>query len=199
MAKPKPNYSAIGRKSKRKGKTYERRCAKLLTEFTGFGFRSVPSSGGFNKFGGVKIREELFCGDLICDSPDFKFCVEAKNREEFSFTTILKNAQTAAFTKWWYQCLEDAKTVKLLPILFFKPDYQADFIALDADGFVQCGLPKSIPTIVLKVYDEDITFKTKDRKTKTNIEVTTRLPNPIIINWKDFVKHSKPSNLFKGE
>lgn len=191
------DFSKIGKKSKRKGKTYERRCAKLLTEFTGIGFRSTPSSGGFNKFGGVTIREELFCGDLICDDQNFIFCVEAKNREEFSFEAVLKNPNTAAFTKWWYQCLEDAKRVELLPILFFKPDNQADFVAINADGFIACGLPKSMPAMILKVYDKPITFKIRDRETKTNIEVTAKLPNPIILNWKDVVKYGDPTKFFK--
>lgn len=199
MAKTGPDFSAIGRRSKRKGKTYERRCAKLLTEYTGVGFRKTPSSGGFNKFGGVKIREELFCGDLICDSQNFIFCVEAKNRNEFKFEAVLKNSSTAAFTKWWYQCLDDAKRVGLLPILFFKPDNQADFIAVDEAGFKACGLPKDIPAMIFKIYDNPITFKLRDRETKSDIEIVATLPNPIIINWKDFVKYGDPTKLFKKE
>ena len=126
----KPDYSKIGKRSKRKGKTYERRCSKILMEFTGCGFRSTPGSGGFNKQGGVAIREELFCGDLICDKSTFRYCVEAKNRENFSFTALLKSPETASFTKWWYQCVTDAEVVGLEPLMFFKPNNRDDFIVM---------------------------------------------------------------------
>ena len=189
------DYSAIGKRSKRKGKTYERRTAKLLTEFTGVGFRKTPSSGGFNRFGGVSIREELFCGDVISDSHDFRFCVEAKNREEFTFEGILKNPNTAPFTLWWYQCCDDAKRVGLKPILFFKPDNQADFIAVNALDFKD-GL-KKVKRLSLNVYDGSLlTLKIRDGKSIDLVETT--LVDPCIINWKDFVKAYGPEVMFNG-
>lgn len=176
--------SAVGRRSKRKGKTYERRTAKLLSEATEVGFRKTPGSGGFNKQGGVQIREELFCGDVICDQPNFAFCVEAKNRKSFSFVGILKNPHTAAFTSWWYQCCQDAGEVDLLPILFFKPDNQADFIALTKKGMDKLGLWND-DYMVLQLYEDKLlTFKIKDRWSKKTTEVECELPVPYILNWK---------------
>lgn len=178
------NRSAIGKRSKRRGKTYERRTAKLLSEATGTNFRSTPGSGGFNKQGGVQIREELFCGDVIADNPNFAFCVEAKNRKSFSFTGILKNPETAAFTSWWYQCCSDATAVNMLPIMFFKPDNQADFIAVDKSGMDQLKA-WDLDHFVLQLYDEKLlTFKIKNRTTKKTEIVKCRLPVPYILNWK---------------
>ena len=183
----KVNWSKVGRRSKRKGKTYERRCAKLLGEWTGVNFRSTPASGGFNKQG-VVIREEMFCGDLICDDPNFRFCVEAKNRDTFSFTGILKNPNTAAFSEWWWQCLDDATRIQKLPILFFKPDNAADFIALTALGLIATGYKG--PHYKLSVYDDPVTITIEKKK------LTVRLPTPYIINWKDFVKNVDSKLLF---
>lgn len=175
--------SAVGRRSKRKGKTYERRCASLLTEFTGVNFRSTPASGGFNKQG-VTIRQELFCGDVICDRKDFLFCVEAKNRLSFSFESILKNPDTSPFTSWWYQCLDDAKSTKMLPILFFKPDNAADFVALTEDGIKQIEA-ENLPHFVIK-YNSKLTVKHYDELIKD-----VELPIPYIYNWKDISKLNK--------
>lgn len=185
--------SAVGKRSKRKGKTYERRTAKLLTEASGAKFRKTPGSGGFNKQGGVQIREEMFCGDVICDQSDFAFCVESKNRKSFSFVGILKNPDTAAFTSWWYQCCQDAGEVDLLPILFFKPDNQADFIALDKRGMDKLQA-WHLEHFTLSLYEERLmTFKVKDRWSKKTEEVECKLPVPYILNWK-VVKEEVPSD-----
>lgn len=167
----------------------------MLTEYTEVSFRSTPSSGGFNKFGGVAIREELFCGDVISDSKDFKFCIEAKNREEFTFESILKNPNTAPFTIWWHQCCDDAERVNLLPMLFFKPDRQADFIAVRLSDFKD-DLEK-IPHFRIAAYDGvPLSIKMRDGKQVTILDV--ELETPCIINWKDFIKAYPAEEMFNG-
>jgi len=192
------DYSEQGRRSKRRGKTYERRAAKLLTEFTDIGFRSTPSSGGFNKQGGVVIREELFCGDVICDNPNFLFCVEAKNRKSFSFTALLKNSDTAEFSKWWYQCVEDAHKVHMLPIMFFKPDNQADFVALDVCGFQVVNPREELPHFKLSVYDRAATLKIRGRYNKKTSIIYTILPTAFIMNWKVIADNVDSKLFFKS-
>lgn len=186
------DYSAQGRRSKRRGNTYERRCAKLLTEFTGVGFRRVPASGAFNKQSSVLIREELFYGDCICDRQDFLFCIEAKNQKAFNFQAILKNPNTADFTAWWYQCIMDAKIAKKLPMLFFKPDNQADFIAVDEHWF-NLGWYTG-PHFKIDCYQQPVTIKLKKED-----PVTVTLPTPYVINWKELVKNIDPGIFFKGD
>ena len=103
------DHSAIGRRAKGKGSSYERRVAKFLMELTGVNFRKTPASGGFGKQG-VIVAEHAFTGDIICDRPDFKFSVECKNRaNDFSFAQILSVPDKAPFTIWWHQTVEDAK------------------------------------------------------------------------------------------
>jgi hypothetical protein len=207
MNTTKTDHSKVGKRSKRKGKTYERRCAKILKEFTDVNFRSTPGSGGFNKQG-VSIREELFCGDLISDSPKFRYCIEAKNRESFSWTAILKSPDTAEFTKWWHQCVEDAKGVNLEPLLFFKPNNRDDFIVMtkiEWSNLLHRYLKKHkshllCPVIELGCYDTPLTFtvEEKDQKgKKVKKTVTTKLPTAVMVDWKQFVKHHDPKLMFK--
>lgn len=185
--------SKIGKKSKRKGKTYERRCAKILIDYTGINFRSTPASGGFNKQGGVTIREELFCGDLICDNPNFRFCVEAKNRQEFSITALLKNPETAAFSKWWYQCIDDAKRVGLKPLMFFKPNRQDDCVVLTHEDYAEIFKDFSIPMLIATTYSKPCIIKlNKDE------EISIVLPTPVIIDWKQFISCHDPKLMFRS-
>jgi hypothetical protein len=169
------NRSEVGRKSKKKGKRYESRVAKLLGDFTKVNFRKVPGSGGFNKAGGVKVADYVFCGDVICDRRDFRFSVEAKSRKTFSFVAILKDPQKAAFTEWWKQCIDDAKSINKLAIMFFKPDTQEDFVALTGKGMKAVGFEG--PHYALNVYPDDI-------------------PTPNIIRWKTFIGAVEPALLF---
>lgn len=190
--KEKTNWSAIGKRVKRRGKTYERRVAKILHEFTSIGFRSTPSSGGFNKLSETTIREELFCGDLICDNPNFRYCVEAKNREKFSFTAILKNPSTAAFTHWWHQCVTDAKNANLEPLMFFKPNRQDDFLVMTHEEYHKF-YSSTAPYFTLWTYMEPIKLKLdKDE------DIIVNLPIPIVIDWKKFVQHNNSKFMFKG-
>lgn len=201
LADGSPDWSAIGRRSKRKGKTYERKVAGLLQSFTNANFRKVPSSGGFNKQGAV-VREESFCGDVICDRPDFKFCIEAKNRETFSFQALLNNPNTAAFSEWWYQCIEDAKSVDLLPILFFKPEIGEDLVALTGAGLEALDIRAGLPMFRIDVYAQPVSItqlvKVKGQKKKSKIVIEAQLPTPFVISWKTLIKHTRPEAFFRG-
>jgi len=188
----KTDYSAIGKRSKRRGNTYERRCAKLLTEFTGVGFRRVPTSGAFNKQSATTIREELFYGDCICDRQDFLFCIEVKNQKVFNFQAILKNPNTADFTAWWYQCVRDSHQAKKLPMLFFKPDNQADFIAVE-ENWYNLGWYTG-PHFKIDCYRKPVTIKLKRED-----PITVTLPTPYVINWKELTKNVVPNILFRGD
>lgn len=190
------DHSKIGKRSVRRGKTYERRCAKILTEFTSTNFRKTPGSGGFNKQG-LSIREELFCGDLICDKSTFLYCIEAKNREEFSFTALLKSPETAAFTKWWYQCVTDAKAVNLKPLMFFKPNNRDDVIVLARDEWYDRYNSKECPFFEISCYEKPMTLSVEERWSKTKEKVVTTLPNAVMVDWKQFIANHDPKLMFK--
>ena len=168
----------MGAKSKQKGNRYERRCAKLLSEFTGVNFRKVPASGGFNKFGGQVVAEHAFSGDVICDKKEFMFSVEAKSQKAFSFVAMLKSPETAKFTEWWKQCVEDAKRVAKLPMLIFKPDSQEDFVAISEMGTIRLDIPSQVPRFSIETYND--------------------LPTPKIFRWKTLEAEINPEKMFGG-
>jgi hypothetical protein len=197
--KKSPNWSAIGRRAKNKGKSYERNFAKILTEWTGVNFRKTPGSGGFNKQG-VTVAGRSFAGDLICDKSNFIFSIEAKNRKNFSFQQILKNPSTAPFTEWWFQTVRDAKKEDLEPLLRFKPKEGSpdNLIALDiswASRFDGRAMTLSMYSQILEfVVQEKAYWLGEKRNLKHN--VMARLPIPIIVHEKHFKEVINPDSLF---
>lgn len=193
------DWSKVGKKSKGKGGNYERLVAKALKDFTGVGFRKTPNSGGFNKLGGVVVANHIFCGDLICDKPDFLFSVEAKNRKNFSFSAILANPETAPFTEWWFQTVRDASEVGLEPMLWFKPKpgSPVNMVAL-RDGF--CDMPVGM---AMRMYEDttinfEITEKGPGEKKKRKHKVSAELPMPVIYHWQ-YIKEQWDPKIFFGD
>ena len=95
---------------------------------------------------------------------------------------------------------EDADSVNLLPMLFFKAANSStktvgsDFVALTEAGIEYIGYPSTEPLIVFDIYNRDLTFSIRDRK-ETKI-ITKFLPNAYIISWRLIVKNVNPSRLF---
>ena len=91
-----------GRKSKNKGKSYERDVANFLSELYGESFTRVPYSGAF--VGGQNIKRTAtlsedqtrgYKGD-IHPGPSFpKLVIEAKNYAEFSWPSLALNKTSA--------------------------------------------------------------------------------------------------------
>lgn len=124
-----------GKKSRDKGKRYEAHIAKLLSEWTLVKFRRTPCSGGFNKTGGVRVAERTFSGDIICDRSDFKFTVEAKNRESLSLVALLSSPSTCEVLKWWDQCVTDGETSSLMPMMFCHISNGPDVVVVEESAF----------------------------------------------------------------
>ena len=102
-----------------KGKTFERRIAKLLTPWYGQEVKRVPTSGAWDK-----VR---FAGDLYSDEK-FPLCAELKNREtwcERDFWTGSKEIDS-----WWEQCYGDAMacTRVVYPVVIFSRNYSPIYI-----------------------------------------------------------------------
>ena len=193
------DWSATGRKSKSKGKAYERAVAAALTEFTGVNYRKTPSSGGFNRQG-VTVAGHIFCGDLMCDRADFKFSVEAKNRKIFLYSQAVKNPETAPFTKWYFQTIRDAKDHNLEPMMWFKPKPGSpdNMIVL-----CQADWAHKIPNhYVLTSYSVDriteftVNEKGPGEKKRRDHKVVAKLPTPILVDSGYFFSVVKPEELF---
>ncbi len=191
------DWSKVGRRSKGRGKAYERLVADALTEYTSVNFRRTPSSGGFNRQG-IEVAGHIFCGDLMCDRADFKFSVEAKNRKNFSFQHILSSLEKCEFTQWWFQTVRDAKRHNLEPMLWFrpKPGTPDNFVVVTEADWGN----KLKDRIIIPGYENILSFKIdersdNERKSRPH-EVVARLPIPAIVQWKNYKEVINKSELF---
>ncbi len=193
------DWAKAGRKSKNKGKAYERTVAAALATFTGVNFRKIPGSGGMNKQG-MQVAGHIFCGDVMCDRADFRFSIEAKNRKSYLVSQAIKNPSTAPFTAWWYQCVRDAQQFKLEPMMLFKPKPGSpdNMVVLCANDWA-AHIPNHY---VVASYHEDrpIQFvmheKGPNEKKSRNHTVVAKLPTPIMVDWGYFTEVVKPTDLF---
>lgn len=192
------DWSKSGRKSKNKGKAYERTVAAALTSFTNVNFRKIPASGGFNKTG-VVVAGHIFCGDIICDRTDFRFSVEAKNRKEFLFSQVIKNPNTAPFTTWWFQCVRDAKTYNLEPMMFFKPKPGSPdnmVVLIAADWAPKIPNHYTISSFGERELEFTINEKSANEKKRRDHRVKAKLPTPLLVDWGYLTTVLSPQTLF---
>jgi len=100
--------------AKRKGNDNEYLLANVLSNWTGFKFGRVPSSGGLRWEG-----ESRFIGDVVVQDPEinFPFTIETKSYRKL----ILKNGNfSKKVGKFWDQCIEDCKRSGKMPMLIMR-------------------------------------------------------------------------------
>ncbi len=76
----KEQQSKIGRKSRRKGKCFERELARYFTSWFGAKWETTRNSG----------RTDL-PGDIYCPTRPIQVCVEAKHRKTWTLSAIARN------------------------------------------------------------------------------------------------------------
>lgn len=113
--------------SRAKGSAYERRLCKKFSLWTGYKIVRTPASGGILK-----------TGDLCPKEPkhmvSFPFSVEAKNRERWDMTDLIKNVKLKkGIMSWWEQCVDDSLESGKVPLLVFTRNLDEDFIILRSD------------------------------------------------------------------
>jgi len=126
-----------GRKSKNKGKSYERDVANFLSELYGESFTRVPYSGAF--VGGQNIKRTAtlsedqtrgYKGD-IHPGPSFpKLVIEAKNYAEFSWPSLALNKTSAQLDDWIQQAIDSCEPGDVW-LLCIKITRQGQFVLWD--------------------------------------------------------------------
>ena len=126
-----------GRKSKNKGKSYERDVANFLSELYGESFTRVPYSGAF--VGGQNIKRTAtlsedqtrgYKGD-IHPGPSFpKLVIEAKNYAEFSWPSLAFNKTSAQLDDWIQQAIDSCEPGDMW-LLCIKITRQGQFVLWD--------------------------------------------------------------------
>jgi hypothetical protein len=191
--------SEIGKSNVRRSKTHERRVAKLLKEWSGEEFRRRRVEGRDES---VLAREST--ADVIPTEKIFRFSVEAKCGRTFSYDALLASPETAIFTSWWLQASYDAtllaKYLKrpILPMLFFKPGINFDWVAFPAEAFefLKYKLDATLPCLLYYKYN-DLMIKGDISHSKKNpVMIKMRLKPVALCRWKDFADYVDPTNLF---
>lgn len=102
----------IGKKSRTKGQSNERKVAKLFEKWWGGTFTRTPLSGGW-----ANKAEFNVSGDIISDDPSFPFIVELKKQEGWTLEQLF-NPGCKIFS-WIEQVENDSKGTDKIPILIF--------------------------------------------------------------------------------
>jgi len=161
-------------------------------------------------------------GDVI---PIDRFChfnIECKKGENFSLDAMLSNVKGCQFAKWYHQSSFDAKLcseqhkLKFLPLLFFKPVPNWDWVAVDTAAleFLKPLGERSIiaaatcprghlwfPHFVYDQYDRcgEISHNVvHTRKAKNKIMVSLKLGPCFICRWRDFAANVDPESFLMG-
>lgn len=118
------NYSAVGRKSKTKGSSYELRVAKIFTTWWGAPFHRVPASGGLHWSASMNVS-----GDIVTiPEAGFPFVIECKKREEWTLDNVFLNNKD--IKNWWAQVVGDADETGKIPMLVFSRNRAEDYVML---------------------------------------------------------------------
>lgn len=189
--------SQAAKYSLRKFKALERRVAKEFREWTGDeGFRRTPGSGGFNKAYKTKVGEKEFSSDIMSENA-MKFTIEVKAEEGFSLNALLDpdNCKTCKFTEWWFQTVADGINVNKLPLLWFKPIPNWDWIALSYNGIECLEIDSHIRRIIINPYDTPISGEIHRDGERVREEI--ELPTPYMFRWKDIKENIDGQLLFE--
>jgi len=142
------DMSKVGRKSKRKGSSFERRIAKVISPWFGEEIIRTPASGGMRS---------ITRSDLTTRNPDyFPFVIECKYREDINFESIIKYPKVIIDS--WIELKEKANTeywkppelkgnlkFPKVPILILTINYCPNYIILQE--YIIINLSRSVETL----------------------------------------------------
>lgn len=134
---------------KAKGNVFERKIAKIMTEWTGIKFERVPASGGLH----WKSDNRVY-GDIVCNDPEFPFVIECKNRQAWNMDSLINGSKEVE--KWWKQVTADAEATGKLPMVIFTRNQQPNYIMMrledyDDDNLITSGQYPNIPMYVFRM------------------------------------------------
>jgi hypothetical protein len=154
--------------SRSKGSRYERKIAKLFSEYCGTEITRTPMSGGYNKK-----------GDLTPKDPqqvvNFLFHLELKHREGWDFNGIFKNSKHPIW-EWWKQCETEARGSNKVPILIFTKNLDLNYCMTICSIFNRMR----IKTDRCIFFDDFVIFQLDDLFKISYGEIGLNLRRPII-------------------
>lgn len=113
-----------GKKSKRKGASYERTLAKRFQERYGVELKRTPQSGGFAK---KCDKADDFRGDITI----------VDNKQMLLLHIEAKNQKTWALKQWLTQAETDCPEGRTPIVVFHQHDSSKDYVCLSLDDFLK--------------------------------------------------------------
>ena len=134
--------------AKNKGNTFERKVAKMLSEWAGVKFMRTPGSGAIHNF-----KDKRVVSDIVppLSIGNFPFSIECKNVKcSWEFSTLLDRTSTT-INSHWKQCEEDAKREGLIPMLVFTKNFRSILAIIPAQvwNYFPSDVMGEIPTLLL--------------------------------------------------
>lgn len=118
--------------SSRKGKVYENKIAKVLSEWCGFKLIRTPMSGAWQGTAGdIKPKN---------NTESFPFTIECKNTESWNFHQIFKGR--GEFYTWVDQAVREAKedreiaSEQRIPILIFSTNFAPNYVSFPFFNYI---------------------------------------------------------------
>lgn len=113
---------------KAKGSNFERKVAKMLSEWSEFEFHRTPMSGALHWANDKRIVSDIVPPQELVDK-GWPFSIECKCCQyDWDFSQILEG--TSTFWKHWKQCWDDAQREGMEPLLVFTKNYRDTYITL---------------------------------------------------------------------
>lgn len=137
--------------SKSKGNTYERKIAKVFTNWWGHDHYRVPASGALNWASDMNISGDI----TTIPEAHNPFVMELKNRQTGNWTLESVVLGVHDVHNWWAQVVRDATETHKVPLLIFTRNRAKDFIMLPYSDFIytkfeNADLPSMVTTIHYK-------------------------------------------------
>lgn len=210
------DMSKVGKSNARRGKTLERRVAKLFCEWTGEEFRRRRVEGRDSN-----VIERESTADVIPVSKTTILSIEVKNAKGFSFDALMANPKITKFTEWWHQATYDSNLLsdhfgsKFYPFLFFKPIPAWDWVAFPIELIIESHfVPRSddqelndkrpladiwFPALKFEGFSTcGPVTKNIIHSKKNQVPVSIELPSCYICRWSDLVSNVDPGCIWQN-
>ena len=107
---------------KNKGNEFERKVAKMLSEWAGVKFMRTPSSGAIHNFNDKRVVSDIVPPLSV---GEFPFSIECKNVEcSWEWNTLI-DGTSQTINKHWDQCKDDAAREGLVPLLIVTKNFRS--------------------------------------------------------------------------
>ena len=145
---------------KTKGNGFERRVAKILSDWAGVKFMRTPASGAIHNF-----KDKRVVSDIVAPLSvgNFPFSIECKKVEcSWELSSIIEGT-SQTLKDHWKQCVQDAEQENLIPLLVFNKNFREIYAILKQSDLektkiilenrLEVFLSGGIPLVIFRLKD----------------------------------------------